>query len=492
MIETMGIYRFRTILLSALKRLLPIAFGISILIFINWNGKQMNHNPKSVLLITIDTLRADHLSSYGYFRQTSPNLDTFMARGTRFVWAFSPSSCTAPSHASIFTGLYPSFHSIGVYNGRFSLQQRVTTLAELCLNRGMHTAAIISNPVLKKKLGLNQGFQSYDDNLQEEELNRRIYEQYAAEAVDKAIAKVEELRSVPFFLWVHFQDPHGPYNPPDKLANLFMTNEDSYQDDVRLELGKDNSGYHSIPAYQAFGDERYYSQYVNRYDGEIAYLDRQLGRLFHILDRYKLLNNTLVVITADHGEAMGEDGFYFGHSHSVGLDQVRVPLAFVGPGIIGEGHTVQEPVSTLDIYATILEFLHIPLPEEVQSKSLFKFLKGKKASPGHPVYTESFSQIGVVWGGLYLRRDRYTPMEKEVWDTGNPNTGGILIPLGEQIKKLKINQGIKKVVDRQKLSDILCRFKEKTEKSQKIIQSTSKEKKPSSQELEVLKSLGYI
>ncbi len=357
-----------------------------------------------MILITIDTLRADHLSAYGYQRPTSPHLDAFIARGTAVRWAFSTASSTAPSHASIMVGSYPSFNTVGRLNGLFELEDSATTLAELCAERGLQTAAIISNPVLRSELGLDQGFKSYDDDLESRELNRDLTEQTAPRALDKALAKLDEFRDAPFFLWLHFQDPHGPYTPPPEFVEAVrgVTADSS----AVLPVGDNDSGHRAIPTYQVLGDERRIDEYVARYDGEIAYLDSHLKVLFERLEALGLLDRTLVAITSDHGEALGEDGFYFAHGHSVGADLVRVPLAFVGPGVLSGG-VLAGPISNLDIFATVLDFLSIEVPAATQSASLWPLLTGDASQEApRPAFTEGPQQVGIASGDVYLRRAR--------------------------------------------------------------------------------------
>jgi arylsulfatase len=376
---------------------------------------------RSVILITIDTLRADHLSAYGYTRPTSPHLDDFMSRGTGVWWAFSTASSTAPSHASIMLGTYPSFNTIGRLNGVFRLEDEAMTLAELCKSHRMQTAAIVSNPVLKRALGLHQGFDDYDDDLREKELNRGSPEQTAPHALAKALAKLEELRDDSFFLWLHFQDPHGPYTPPPEWVEVARSRDQEPIDDAEIPAGEDESGYQAIPTYQVLGDEHRTAEYVARYDGEIAYLDSHLKSLFERIDALGLLDRTLVAITSDHGEAMGEDDFYFAHGHSVGMDLVRVPLAFVGPGV--NTQVLAGPYSNLDIFATVLDFLGIEPPAAMQSVSLYPALRGEEVRQAHVALTEGPDQLGIAFGDLYVRRWRETQAQQVV-EMDRPDSSG--------------------------------------------------------------------
>ena len=310
------------------------------------SGGSSSGQVGSVLLITIDTLRADHVSCYGYERATTPRLDERAATGVRAEWAFSACSQTAPSHASILTGKYPRFHTVGVHNAKYVLHPGADTLAERCRAAGLRTEAVVSNFVLHRKFGLAQGFDVYEDGFPDRELNREMPEQVAENTTDEAIAALERVRGDRFFAWLHYQDPHGPYDAPSAPDSArFDAKPSGGAEDLTLEIGEKIDGFGAIPPYQVFGEERTLGEYERRYDLEIAYLDEQLGRLFAALEEGGFLEDTLVIVTADHGEAFGEDGFYFAHGHSLGLDQTRVPLVFFGAGV-GAGRTISSPVAS--------------------------------------------------------------------------------------------------------------------------------------------------
>lgn len=386
--------------------------------------------PDSVLLITVDTVRADHLSAYGYGVPTSPVLERLAENGVRFEFAFSASACTAPSTASILTGRYPSFHTVGLLNGHYQLHHSTPTLAGVLRNQGFRTGAIVGNPVLRSEIGLDVGFESYDDDLERHELNRRnMRERNADRIVDLAVEWLDASDKRPFFLWLHFQDPHGPYTPPERWRSF--GDGTGRQKDQQLSVGSDNSGYQAIPMYQVFHDERRLTEYLRRYDSEIAFFDYQVGRLLAFLAKLDLERSTLIVLTADHGEAFGEDGFYFGHSHSVGLDQVRVPLVVVGPDI-PPGTVVRTPVSNTTVMATVLHALGLQVPEDVVGPSLFEVLEcgGEQAQP---LYFETPNQSGIVFGNTYFRHDRRPSSDSDFWTAGNINTGGFWKPLGLQL-----------------------------------------------------------
>lgn len=375
-------------------------------------GASASNDVRSVVLITIDTLRADHLASYGYFRSTSPALDRFLERGTRFEYAYSPCSQTAPAHASLLTGKYPRWHTVGIRNAMYALADVDTTLAEICADSGMRTGAVVSNFVLHRRFGLDQGFDEYADEFPDRERNRSMPEQTAEHAVAKARAMLLDMDDEPFFAWFHFQDPHGPYDAPPIAAGsagaearMSLDLRPGLKDRV-LPVSESQGGFESIPAYQTFGEERRLAEYVRRYDEEIAYLDHHLATLIDTLETSGRLDDTLVVITSDHGEAFGEDGFYFAHGHSLGPDQTRVPLGFVGPGIAA-GRVLSTPVATLSIFSTILNALGLDeRPAVEQSISLWPTLRGAEPAPDVIGFAGSWTQDAAFWRGLYLRKDR--------------------------------------------------------------------------------------
>ncbi len=437
---------------------------------------------RSIVLITIDTLRADHVSAYGYARTTSPKLDAFLERGTRFRHAFAPASSTAPSHTSMLTGLYPSFHSVGVQNGNHVLSEQTETLAEICSRAGMTTAAIVSNPVLGSFLRLDQGFDHYDDDLQAAERNRGIADQIGKDAVDKAIAMLDEIRDRPFFLWLHLQDPHGPYEPPREVGDWGVPDGGR-----ALEVGVDDVGYDRIPAYQKLGELRNLDAYVDRYDREIRYLDDELDRLLTHIGDAGLLKTTLVAITADHGESMGEEGFYFAHSHSVALDQVHVPLGFVGPNV-DEGRVIDRPVSGIDLFATLLDFSGLDVPAGSPSRTLVPFLSGEPdPDPQRAIFTECVTQRGIVLDGRYLRRT-VIDLTAQPAPSVAGGTDWRRIELGQELTTL---DGEAVGTGAARLESVLAAFHTEAVKSSQALDAVRQGAELSEEDIDRLRRLGY-
>ena len=253
----------------------------------------------SVLLITIDTLRADRLGCYGCREAQTPNMDRLAAEGVMFEQVGAQVPVTLPSHATILTGLPPASH--GVHdNSTFSLADTVTTLAEVFRKAGYRTGAVVGAYVLARQFGLGQGFEDYDDSFDDTQgsgSEAESVERRAAEVARRGIDWLEQHRRTPFFLWLHFFDPHMPYDPPPPL-------------------GRDD--------------------YASPYDGEVSYVDRELGRVFRWLQEVGLEQSTLVVLTSDHGEGLGS---HDEETHGVFLYEstLRVPLILRWPGRLSAG-----------------------------------------------------------------------------------------------------------------------------------------------------------
>jgi arylsulfatase len=300
----------------------------------------------NVLLVSVDTLRADHLGFYGYARDTSPNLDAFAKQSQVYLHCSAHGAMTGPSTASLLTGFLP--HETTVFDNS-PLPPSMVTAAEFLRDSGYRTRGIVSNFVLRKKEGYAQGFEAFDDEMDAVELVRGIAERTAGNATDRAMRALEELRGDPFFLWIHYQDPHGPYTPPERLASLFEAAEPGDE----LPINDSVSGNGGIPAYQVIGDERHPADYVSRYDREIFFVDEQFGRLIEELKRLDLLDRTVTIFTADHGEAMGEHAYWFAHGEHLYDGLLRVPLLMRIPGLAPAEH--EHPVQHLDIVPTLLE-----------------------------------------------------------------------------------------------------------------------------------------
>jgi choline-sulfatase len=315
--------------------------------------------PLNLVVVTIDTLRPDHLHCYGDSKIETPNLDAIARDGVLFENAVTQAPLTPPSHASIFTGLNPPTHHVRDTGG-FVLQPSTTTLATILQQQGWDTAAFISSAVLKKLFGFNQGFAVYDDQMPrpgkghefDEDAERR-----AGETVDHAVRWLGAQSGKPYFLWVHVYDPHAPYQPPAPFR-------EKYKD--RL------------------------------YDGEIAYADHELGRLFDAV-RKKSRGNTLIAVLSDHGESLGEHGEY---THGVFLYDATLRIVFLlsGPGVPA-GARIRPQARTIDFLPTILALMGGQPPTAVQGVSLTPCFAGKDSATLS--YAETlYPKINMGWAEL--------------------------------------------------------------------------------------------
>ncbi len=285
----------------------------------------------NVLLITIDTLRADHLGCYGYDQIKTPHIDKLANEGILFQHAYTPVPITLPSHASILTGAYPPFHGVR-NNGSFVLNEKSITIAQLLKNEGYQTAAVVGAYVLDSRFGLDKGFEFYDDEIdhQKDSIDQLYVEREAEHVTQAAMKWLNQKGDAPFFLWVHYFDPHAMYVPPSP----FMM------------------------------------EYTGRpYDGEIAYTDSQIGILLQYLHTEGELENTLVVLTADHGEGLGEHGE---ETHAIFLydTTLHVPLIFYYPVAFPQSKKISFLVRTIDIAPSILNLLQFRIPPSIQGETL--------------------------------------------------------------------------------------------------------------------------
>ncbi len=380
--------------------------------------------PPNLLLITVDTLRPDRLSCYGGDPGVGTSICALADGGTRFVWAFSTAPSTAPAIASILTSRYPSYHGVTQFAATF-LPSDALTVAEVLGAAGYTTAAFIANPVLNRSRNLHQGFAIYDDRMNRRERNRpQLRERDAADATKGAIAWARVV-DPPWFLWIHYQDPHGPYEPPD--ASPVSDRPDAHA----LSVLSDHSGLGGIPAYQALDGVFSLGAYEQRFAQEIRYVDEHVGLLVEGVE--SLGHPTAMLLTADHGEAFGEDDYYFAHGHSVGLDQIRVPLLW-RPATPGPSREVLTPVSILDVAPTLVRVAGLEVPEWFQGSPLPEPGSGATLGSGvRPLFAEHRLRAAVLAGPAYYARDR-RPLDEPVRDR---ITGGTLHPYPPRTARLE-------------------------------------------------------
>jgi arylsulfatase len=354
----------------------------------------------SVVLITIDTLRAGNLSAYGYARPTSPRLEKLAEQGVLFENCYSAANVTNPSHISILTGTRVGKHGVRQNSQTFAAEG-IPTLAERFRKAGYATAAVVSISHLDRApSGLGRGFDAYFD--------AGTGERRAAQSVRLVRSWVQANASRPFFLWLHIFDPHMTYNPPPPYDARYVTQRSRRIDAILGRVDKSDvlqdanlaaderealTRIFAMPSenvigFNLLGLTPVELEYLPAlYDGEIAYTDASLGELFDDLDRQNLSGRTIVAVTADHGEAFGEHGIYFSH-RTVYEETLRVPLILRYPGRIPAAKRVGALVSGIDIAPTLLHYSGLPLGEGMDGRSLAPLIEGSAEAPSEPILAD--------------------------------------------------------------------------------------------------------
>ena len=312
--------------LSLLLALLPGLPGAA-------KGTDIRH----VLLVTLDTTRADRLGCYGHKDAVTPHLDSLAKRGVRFLKAYTHIPLTFPSHCSIMTGTLPVYHQAR-NNGSYYLDEGIPTLAETFRAAGYKTAGFVASFVLDSRFGLDRGFERYDDDLKKGEILKNYRsERNAREVVDAFLPWLTENARNKFFAWIHFYDPHLPYDPPSPFKEMLPKSP---------------------------------------YDCEIAFVDSELGRVLDKLKEENILDDTLIVVAGDHGEALGEHR-EIDHGLFLYEATTRVPLLIVDEKTLPPGKVVSSTVRLTDVMPTVLELANLPVPKTVQGVSLLTRIAGR-------------------------------------------------------------------------------------------------------------------
>ena len=323
----------------------------------------------NLLLVTLDTLRADRLGCYGYGAAETPHLDGLAARGLRFEQAMTPAPLTLPAHATILTGLLPPRHGLRG-NGTGSLPPDLGTMATRLAEGGYRTGAFVGSFVLDRRFGLGRGFAAYDDEVDRSGPRGAGLEaeRPGREVVDRALAWLAAGDSRPFFAWVHLYDAHAPYEPPEPYA----------------------------------------SRHAGRaYDGEISEVDAQVGRLLAFLAEQGAAQRTVVAVAGDHGEALGEHG-ELTHGFFLYEPSLRVPLILAAPGVLPGGRVVVQPVGLADLAPTLLALLgQAPEGEPsrpLDGRDLAADLVAGREPPAADLYAETRYPASFGWSALTALR----------------------------------------------------------------------------------------
>jgi arylsulfatase A-like enzyme len=345
----------------------------------------------NVVVVVLDTVRARNLASYGYGRPTSPALDQLAAEGALFLDATSPSTWSLPSHASLFTGAYPSSH--GAHGEHQFLDGGLPTLAEVLEHHGYETFCITANPWISDGLGLTRGFAWQDRSLREQggagrgfSFIHRLLDRggsAVAASFEAWASQRGEAGARPAFVFLNFIEAHFPYHRLPR-ESLFRFTDRPYAElrSISIDLMGQQFGGKGRPLAEAAAPAQ------DMYDGGVVYSNLLLGRVVDVLREGNLLDRTILVVLADHGEILGERGGYFGHGPTLYQEAVGVPLLVRYPPRIPAGARVARPVSTLSVFATVLDLAQIAPPPTLQAGSLVPLARGETTDGAGPILSE--------------------------------------------------------------------------------------------------------
>ena len=374
--------------------------------------KEIRH----VLLVSIDTWRADYVSCYGYPQKITPNIDDIAEQAVLFENVITPIPLTLPAHSSMLTGTIPPYHKVHD-NLNESLGESNITLAEILKENGFTTGAIISAVVLNSRFGIDQGFDTYNDEFENPIKVTAITERRADEASRFALEWLDKHKSEKFFLFLHYYDPHHPYDPPGAFKSTYQ---------------------------------------YNPYAGEVAYTDYCLGQVINKLKELKLYNSTLIIITGDHGEMLGEHG-ESSHGYFIYQSAIKVPLIFKLPGRT-KPQRINHIVGLIDIVPTICSMLGIEMQEHIQGVDLSEYIKtGKPKVQDRHIFCESLtatkyngnSLLSVVtdrWKYIQTTKPELYDLANDAEESNNmlaeePQRGRILQDRLQQILEESVRSG---------------------------------------------------
>jgi arylsulfatase A-like enzyme len=367
-----------------MRRMMGVLLGALILPLFSFAGPRVKEKLRkanfdlkdapNVLLITFDTTRADHLSCYGYARRTSPTIDSLAAHGVLFENAYTAIPLTGPSHITIMSSLYPQQHGATINGMHMSTHPRPILLAQIMHRLGYKTAAFISAWPLKKGItGLGQGFNVYNENFS---YHYKLVNaaRHGNEVGDASRRWLEKHGRSKFFLWVHYFDPHHPYDLHPAFADLPV--------DKHARI---------LPISASVDPNR--AEKIRAYDSEIAFDDNDLAKTLKLLDDLGVRDNTLIVFLADHGENLGENGLW-GHGDHIFQPTMHIPMIFSYPKAIPQGEKIRANVSSVDVLPTILSYigLEFRFPGEA-GRSLKPIIdSGGKNAPEQPTYFLTYAE----------------------------------------------------------------------------------------------------
>jgi arylsulfatase A-like enzyme len=360
-------------------------FSVSKTIDADDDGTHVSKLSMNVILITISSLRADHVSCLGYARDTTPNFDAFAGENILFRNAFATSGWMMPAHGSIFTSLYPTLH--GATHIDKSLGDEHFTLAEILADNGFYCVGFCCNPRLDREHGFAQGFNLYDDYSVSVMLESLAFEDKKSVDIntqrtnalinDAAIRWLQNNTHRPFFMFIHYYDNHWDYLPPPPNSQRYDPDYDGPIDGTQIARE---------PLFSNPPSERDIQHIIALYDGEVRQTDNDLGDILNALEDTGLSDNSIIIIMGDHGEQFYEHG-HTSH-HGIYEELIHIPLAISIPGVRARSKTIDSLVSQVDILPTILDYLQITAPEQYLGKSLRPLIEMRKKSINEYILAE--------------------------------------------------------------------------------------------------------
>jgi len=346
----------------------------------------------NVVLITIDTLRADHLGMYGYRRATSPRLDAFATRSAVFDAAYTYWPKTRASMIMLLTGRRPSQN--GYSKTHAVLLDFNATLASVLKAAGYSTTAYVDNANVASELGYAKGFDTYMEAWQRPELKSEMDRTFAI--TEGGLATIRNSPpGKPYFLWLHYVNPHAPYTPPAPYDTTFLDESSRAGGDLRVVKGYKGG----IHAELAVSGQRKLGYYVAQYDGEIAAVDEQVGRVLEAIVENDGLLRTVVVVTSDHGESLGEHDYYFDHGENLFDPSLRIPMLLAAPGVKPQRSAAF--ASTLDVLPTLLDAAKVSYPPDLAGRSLLPGVSGGKAQARERLFAQNDYNLRATFDASY-------------------------------------------------------------------------------------------
>jgi len=330
----------------------------------------------NVVLITIDALRPDHLSCYGYGRNTSPNIDAFAKDGVLFTQAISQASVTIVSLASFVTAVYPTRHRIITQHLDYDRDFFYPTIMEILKRQGYEVATFFAHPLLNKIKWIKRGVDFHFQTKYYKGDSHQMNSYSATDLTNAALNWVLKKPKNKFFIWMHYIAPHTPYLPPPPYDRLYV-NDEYYNPHKTAGFVDNLEGRGGIPPDAAIESISEVDYYIAQYDGEIKYADRQIGRFIKKLKELKLYENTLIIISADHGESLGEHNVYFEHAAGLYDESIKIPLIVKLPQEKFRGKIINRQVRAVDIMPSILDILNVKVSENIDGESLYPLITGR-------------------------------------------------------------------------------------------------------------------